>query len=418
MESLGTNQRCVAAADVIAACIDEPWCVVATAVIAGDDIETTVRPESHQHDRFEIGSIGKTMTVTALAALVLDGTLALDDEITRWLDAGDNGSITIAELATHTSGLPRLAPNHGAGRTDDEQPYAHFNAADAERGLREAQRRSDDSREYSNFGVQLLGLIVERAAGAPLGDVLRERLWAPLGMTSTSVTGEQNPIVQGYDNRGRPVPAWVGPLPGPGLFTSSVSDMARYAAAVATVQPSPVGSAIQFTINHGLAWSSSDGGWISHNGGTAGASSYLIARPNHGVAAVALANTAGGQDLEQTAQLAALGRDPNEIRPSPASDDDVANVARAAALIENADWPALNAIMVGPTAEQLTPAVIEQAWAPYVADLGVVKGHTIGSVRRQRGGVRAAIRLAFGDGERLVEVWLNDEGEVSGVLLA
>src|SRR5580692_12620448 len=61
--------------------------------------------------RFEIGSVTKTMTATLLASLVGDGVVALDDEIGRWLDAGPNAGITLEQLATHTSGLPRLAPN-------------------------------------------------------------------------------------------------------------------------------------------------------------------------------------------------------------------------------------------------------------------------------------------------------------------
>jgi CubicO group peptidase (beta-lactamase class C family) len=65
--------------------------------------------------RFEIGSITKTMTAALLASLVGDGVLTLDDEIGRWLDAGPNGNITLEQLATHTSGLPRLAPNQPTG---------------------------------------------------------------------------------------------------------------------------------------------------------------------------------------------------------------------------------------------------------------------------------------------------------------
>jgi CubicO group peptidase (beta-lactamase class C family) len=65
--------------------------------------------------RFEIGSITKTMTAALLASLAGDGVLALEDEIGRWLDAGPNGNITLEQLATHTSGLPRLAPNQPTG---------------------------------------------------------------------------------------------------------------------------------------------------------------------------------------------------------------------------------------------------------------------------------------------------------------
>ena len=87
--------------------------------------------------RFEIGSITKTMTAALLASLVGDGVLALDDEIGRWLDAGPNGNITLEQLATHTSGLPRLAPNQP---TDEVNPYRDFTAKCAEEGLRAAAR--------------------------------------------------------------------------------------------------------------------------------------------------------------------------------------------------------------------------------------------------------------------------------------
>ena len=91
--------------------------------------------------RFEIGSITKTMTAALLASLVGDGVLTLDDEIGRWLAAGPNGNITLEQLATHTSGLPRLAPNQP---TDEANPYRDFTAERAQEGLRAAARTPDD----------------------------------------------------------------------------------------------------------------------------------------------------------------------------------------------------------------------------------------------------------------------------------
>ena len=90
--------------------------------------------------RFEIGSITKTMTAALLASLVGDGVLTLDDEIGRWLGAGPNGNITLEQLATHTSGLPRLAPNQPIGEAN---PYRDFTAERAEEGLRAATRTPD-----------------------------------------------------------------------------------------------------------------------------------------------------------------------------------------------------------------------------------------------------------------------------------
>jgi len=92
---------------------------VVTAAACMDEDGTAIRasPGDLPADgRFEIGSVTKTMTATLLALLAADGTLELDDEVSRWLPAGPNSGITLRQLATHTSGLPRLAPNHGKVR--------------------------------------------------------------------------------------------------------------------------------------------------------------------------------------------------------------------------------------------------------------------------------------------------------------
>lgn len=85
--------------------------VVAVTAIDADGPVLAASEGMPADGRFEIGSLTKTMTATLLACLVGDGTVALGDPIGRWLDAGPNAGITLEELATHTSGLPRLAPN-------------------------------------------------------------------------------------------------------------------------------------------------------------------------------------------------------------------------------------------------------------------------------------------------------------------
>lgn len=85
--------------------------IVGAAAIDRTDRVARVEPGEHELARFEIGSITKVITGTVLARLVLDGVTSLDSQIGDWVDAGENGSITLEELATHTSGLPRLAPN-------------------------------------------------------------------------------------------------------------------------------------------------------------------------------------------------------------------------------------------------------------------------------------------------------------------
>lgn len=126
--------------------------VVAVAAIEGETTEVTSAPPSN--GRFEIGSITATITATLVMVAVEDGRMSLDDEIGTWLDAGDNGAITIGEVLTrtHTSGFPRLAPNHEATRVDRANPYAGFTADAAEEGPRASRRATPTTFEYSNFG--------------------------------------------------------------------------------------------------------------------------------------------------------------------------------------------------------------------------------------------------------------------------
>jgi CubicO group peptidase (beta-lactamase class C family) len=142
---------------------------------------------------FRLASVTKQMTAAAIMLLVRDGRLRYEDTLPRALPGfpAYGNDITIRHLLTHTSGLP-----------DYEQL---MESAEKEKGpiwTPERQIRDDEvlalleketrglfapgtSWAYSNSGYVLLGLVAARAAGKPFGDVLRERIFAPLGMTRT-----------------------------------------------------------------------------------------------------------------------------------------------------------------------------------------------------------------------------------------
>jgi serine-type D-Ala-D-Ala carboxypeptidase/endopeptidase len=192
--------------------------------------------------RFEIGSVTKTMTATLLACLVGDGAVALGDPIGRWLDAGPNAGITVEQLATHTSGLPRLAPNQPVLRPN---PYGKFTAERAEKGLRATTRAPGSPRVYSNFGYQLLGLVISRASGRAYQDLIAERLLAPLQMHCSSVGAAADGTRLSGHARGRPVRHWDHALPGPGGVETSIGDLARYLSACLVPPDGPLGAAIE-----------------------------------------------------------------------------------------------------------------------------------------------------------------------------
>jgi serine-type D-Ala-D-Ala carboxypeptidase/endopeptidase len=294
---------------VAAACVDEAGAVI------------RVSPAGTPADgRLEIGSVTKTMTATLLALLASDGTLRLDDEVGRFLAAGANGGITLRQLATHTSGLPRIAPNFDVRQADPVNPFAGFTAEQAEEGLREAVI-AGHRHLYSNFGYQLLGLVLERAAGSGYPALLADRLLNPLGMTHSGAGRLGAGTFLPGHFRDREVGHRDHPVPGPGGVSVTIEDLARYAQACLHPPRTPLGAAItaaqapQVRIGpsreQALAWVVVDGNRRGHGGGTAGFTSCLIIDPRPG-RAVAVMASSHGRTLAPAALLALSGSDPRQ----------------------------------------------------------------------------------------------------------
>ena len=137
---------------------------------------------------FEIGSITKGFTGILLADLVLRGVVSLDDPVQQHLPAGwvvpsfEQHVITLRDLATHTSGLPRMPTAFGAIDVDD--PYASM----TDDSLRIQVANSPPTRApgtyaYSNMGMALLGKALAHAGRASWWQLVQERVLRPLGIT-------------------------------------------------------------------------------------------------------------------------------------------------------------------------------------------------------------------------------------------
>ena len=144
-------------------------------------------------DRFHLGSDGKAMTATLAARLIHDGVLPPWDTPLSAVFAGEEihpalADVTLEDLASHRAGLPRDP------EVDDTERAAILAVTDAvaqrelilHRELRRAPTTERGGFVYSNLGFMLLGVAIERAAGAPFEEVMRTRLFAPLGMSSCS----------------------------------------------------------------------------------------------------------------------------------------------------------------------------------------------------------------------------------------
>jgi CubicO group peptidase (beta-lactamase class C family) len=307
---------------------------------------------------FRIGSITKVFTGMALLALRDDGRIGLDDPVTRYVpELGDavyptldSPVITLRNLVTHTSGLPRvgvLKYNDAHGVTEPELLAAARQAVlDFAPGT--------DAR-YSNLAMALGGLVVARASGEPLRDFISQRILTPLGMRQTYWDQSDVPsdkLAAGHQKiEGKYQPAgphWrLGAAEGMGGLYSSVADLARFASYEMTAwparsekDPGPIrrSSLRESQLSAGLArpgrqafgvnWVVVNDGnlgyVITHNGGTEGYSGCIVLGPTRGIGIILLSSATEAADSIARDAFAILARaagDPDtakELAPGPA----------------------------------------------------------------------------------------------------
>lgn len=272
----------------------------------------------------EIGSITKVFTSLLLADMVQRGEVALTDPVAKYLPAGvkmpeRNGrQITLEDLATHTSGLPRLPSN--LSPKDPSNPYADYSVEQLYQFLSGYQLTRDigSQYEYSNLGGGLLGHVLARRAGMDYEKLVRTRICEPLGMRNTSITlspDMKTRFAVGHDATMKPVAYWDLPtLAGAGALRSTANDMLTFVAANLGYVKSPLAPAMAAMLavrrptgvqglEIGLGWHilTRDGPEIVwHNGGTGGFRSFIAFERKTGMGVVVLSNAetqAGVDDI-------------------------------------------------------------------------------------------------------------------------
>lgn len=272
---------------------------------------------------FEIGSVTKVFTSLLLSDVVQRGQVALTDPVSKYLPAGvrmpqRNGKqITLQDLATHTSSLPRIPSN--LKPKDPANPYADYSVAQLYEFLSsyELPRDIGSQYEYSNLGGGLLGHVLARYAGMDYEALVRARITGPLDMKSTGVALSpemKGRMAAGHDAKLKPVANWDFPtLAGAGALRSTANDMLTFLAANLGYNETPLAPAMAAMLDVrrptgtpglevALAWhifSTPLGGTVIwHNGGTGGYRSFIGYDPKTRIGVVVLANafTAAGVD--------------------------------------------------------------------------------------------------------------------------
>jgi D-alanyl-D-alanine-carboxypeptidase/D-alanyl-D-alanine-endopeptidase len=271
---------------------------------------------------FEIGSITKVFTSLVLMDMVQKSEVAVTDPVSKYLPATvklperNNQKITLQDLSTQSSGLPRMPSNFSP--KDSSNPYADYSVEQLYQFLSGYQLTRDIGAkyEYSNLGVGLLGHVLTLRAGMDYEALVRSRICEPLGMSSTRVTNSpemKTRLAIGHGPTLSAVPNWdISTLSGAGALRSSANDMLTFLAANLGYTKTPLAAAMAAEVSIrrptgspdmeiAYAWhvqTKNGNSIIWHNGGTGGYRTFIGFDPKSRAGVVVLSNisTAAGPD--------------------------------------------------------------------------------------------------------------------------
>jgi N-acyl-D-aspartate/D-glutamate deacylase len=279
---------------------------------------------------FDVGSLSKQFTAAAIALLALDGRLALDDDIHRFLPElpAYPSPVTVRHLLHHRGGLKDyIGPLFDAGADEADvttaaEALAAVVAADGVEFPAGSQYR------YSNTGYFLLGEVVARASGMPLARFAEERLFRPLGMTATQFRDDHTRLVPGRAV-GASIPLGASRVTiatsnweqvGDGSLFTTIEDLARW---TANLESGAVGGPLWVELMASPGESKGDpeepesygfgqnhARWrgfavVRHSGSWAGYHSFLLRVPAEKLAVAILCNLAEANRLAQKAEAMA-----------------------------------------------------------------------------------------------------------------
>jgi len=261
---------------------------------------------------FEMGSVTKIFTALLLTGMARDRMLAIDDPAEKHLPGDlklperDGRRITLADLATHTAGLPRFPPMDGS----IFEAMHSYSLAELKSWLAEFKlpRTPGSDWEYSNLGYALLALAVSHRANRSYEELLTQRIFAPIGLKNTFLRPPaQARLAEDHDARLNPMPSWDGGIfaPAGGLW-ASIEDLARFVQAVMPGSGSPLEASAQLLLHtrrparaaggqQALGWEvlpAREGDYVSKDGVVGGQCATAVFDPVRRRGVVVLSNTA------------------------------------------------------------------------------------------------------------------------------
>jgi CubicO group peptidase (beta-lactamase class C family) len=260
---------------------------------------------------YQSGSVGKQFTATLAMMLVEEGKLGLDDKINKYLTPAPEAwkEITVRHLLTHTSGISNKLYNQMNMRADytEDELLQKISAIPLD-------FQPGEKWNYSNPGYVTLGILIHKVSGKFYGDLLQEKIFKPLGMSTARVINEAEIIANraaGYrlvkgEVRNQ---EWVSPAlntTADGSLYLTVLDMAKWDAALygekllkkASLEQmwTPVKLNSGKTQAYGFGWSFSEINGhkiIEHGGAWQGFTTFIARYVNDKLSVIVLTNLAG-----------------------------------------------------------------------------------------------------------------------------
>ena len=274
---------------------------------------------------FQSGSVGKQFTAPAVMMLVEEGKLALDDPVAKYFkDAPPSwNEVTIRELLSHTAGFTDYPD-----KFDFRRDYTEDQLLKIVEGIPLAFSPGTKW-SYSNLGYLTLGVLIHQVSGKFYGDFLKERIFQPLGMSTTRIISEAD-IVPNRAAGYRLVKGelknqeWVSPTlntTADGALYFSILDLAKWDAALYTEKLLKRSSLDQMwtvtKLKNGNPNSGSYGfGWsvltknghrvLDHGGAWQGFRTHISRYTDDKLTVVVLANLAEANPGKVTAHVASL----------------------------------------------------------------------------------------------------------------
>lgn len=245
---------------------------------------------------YEIGSISKSFTGLLIAHALADGKMKLNADIRLYLKGSypnlqynDGRIVRLVYLLNHIARFPRMAT------------MSFFKQGDLEQELHTVKLDTllPYRYNYSNFGYQVLGLLVENAYGKSYDDLIKQYITGPWNMPDTKAYFDTSNLIRGYNRSKAAMPEIPAIYPGAGGLRSNVDDMLRYADNQLREDDSYVRMThrLQFSGSEGddaMPWSiGRNRNWdfyIREDGGTLGFRTFISLFPDDQIGIVLLSN--------------------------------------------------------------------------------------------------------------------------------